>query len=578
MSWKTRRALVGLLVSLAVAPAALQAQEEHSRFQVLVPDLRATDGSNKKFGENVAKELRQLLDDLLTHEAVSKRAMDSAIKDYKLNGSDLDCTTTRQLASLMKTEVAMCASYVQEGDAVVVTAEFVDVRSGEAFQVPATTVSRSGEAEAAQHIFDEFDRYTTQLRAATFCLEYAASQAWNQAMEQCDRALALNPQAISSRYIRGRVFFETQRPQEALADLRAVLEANPVHEDALQLAGYISATTGDDDAALGYYKRYLELSPESAPVRMKIAYELAQAGDPAGAAQLIQEGLDRTPDNIDLWEQMGGFAFAAGQRINEEWKDRPRDDANAVAPEAKEYFRTAIDAYNRVYEAKGADTPAHELRSIMAAHVQLGEPDIAVSLGVRVLQTHADEAGLWSVYADALQRSGQLAEALTALDRVTELDPGYANVPLRRGKWLLDAGRAADAVTALKAAAAADPSIADNAGRMVVAQAYTQFIQPKTWPQAIQVLEGARTIPGMSTDVVHQLNFWLGYSILQGAIPEQEARTLETAQATLPRFQRAKELFGQVGDYPSKVNVNLTQLMDAVNQYIEIQEIIIKRG
>lgn len=576
MRCKTRRALVGLLVTLVAGPAALQAQE-HSRFQVLIPDLRAADESGRRFGENVAKELRTLLSTLATHESVEKKALDSALKQYKLDGSNLDCMSTRQLASAIGSQIALCATYRQQGDQVTVTAEFVDVRAGEAFQVDPVTVARDQEAAAARHIFEEFDLYTRQLRAATFCTEYAASRAWNQAMEHCDRALDLNPDATGTRYVRARVYYETERAAQAMADLGQVLEANPVHEDALQLAGYISATQGDDDEALRYYQRYLELQPDNAAVRMKVAYELAQAGDPAGAAQLIQAGLDRTPDNVDLWEQLGGFAFAAGQRINEE-AGAAGQDANTLAPEAASYFRTAIEAYTKVFEAKGPETPANELRSIIAAYVQLGESDAAVAMGARVLETHGDEAGLWSVYADALQRTGKLADALTSLDRVRELDPAYPNVALRQGKWLMEAGRIGDAVATLRALATEDPGQADAAGRFVVAQAYSQGVQPKKWPMAIQALDGARTIPGMSTDTQHQINFWLAYSILQGAIPDQEARTVETAQATLPRFQRARELFGQVGDYPGKVNVNLEQLLQAVDQYIAIQESIIKRG
>ena len=247
-------------------------------------------------------------------------------------------------------------------------------------------------------------------------------------------------------------------------------------------------------------------------------------------------------------------------------------------PDAVSYFRTAIDAYMKVFEAKGAETPASELRSIVAAYIQLGEVGEAVATGSRFLATHPEEAGLWSMYADALQRSGNLAEALTSLDRVKEIDPAYPNVGLRQGKWLLEAGRLNDAVAALKALATNDPAQADGAGRMVVAHAYSQGVQPKKWGVAISALDAALGIPGMQAETVHQINFWLGYSLFQSSIPEQEAHTVESAEATLPKFQRAQQLFGQVGTYPSKVNVNLTQLQDAVKQYIEIQEAVIKRG
>lgn len=577
MKWYTTARSVGLaLILLSVPTFSVQAQEQHSRFTVLVPDLRSAE-FDKKFGENVAKELRKLLDNLATHQSIPEKDLKSALKQYKLDGSNLDCTQTRQLASLIGSQLALCGSVEQESGQWVLHAAFVDIGTGESFRVSPATVQPGGVEAAAMHVFQEFDSYTTQLRAATFCADYATSRAWVQAMEQCDRALTLNPESITSRYYRARVLYETERHQEALAELETVLEANMVHEDALQLAGYISALVGEEEAALQYYSRYLELSPTNAAVRMKIAYELAQAGDPAGAMQLVQKGLDYDAENVDLWEQLGGFAFAAGQRINES-SQAEGQDANTLAPGAVSYFRTAIEAYLKVYEAKGPETPATELRSILAAFMQLGEAEAAVTMGDRFLKTHADEAGLWSVYADALQRGGKLAEALTALDRVKELDPAYPNVALRQGKWLLEAGRMADAVAALKALAASEPGQADAAGRMVVAQAYAKGVQPKNWTVAVQTLEVARAIPGLSTETNHQINFWLGYSILQGAIPDQEARTVETAQATLPRFIRARELFGQVGDYPSKVNVNLTTLMEAVNQYIEIQESIIKRG
>jgi tetratricopeptide (TPR) repeat protein len=576
MRWTFRSALAGLVLALTVAPPALGAQQ-HSRFSVLIPDLLAADGSNKKFGENVAKVLRERLNTLLTHQSVSKKDLDSALKEHKVDGSKLNCALTRQLASLMGSQLALCASYAQRGDQWVVDAEFVDVRSGESFTVSETTVAEGGEGDAAEHIFGEFDRYTQQIRSAGVCAEYAVSRAWNMAMPACDKALELNPDAISTRYIRARIYFETDEPDRALSELKLVLEANPVHEDALQLAGYVSAKQGQDDEALAYYTRYLELSPGSAAVRMKVAYELAQAGDPAGAMHLIQEGLDRDADNVDLWEQLGGFAFAAGQRINDESRSAA-EDANTVVPDAVSYFRTAIDAYTKVFETKGSDTPPNELRSIVAAYVMLGELNEAVALGARVLETHPEEPGLWSVYADALQRSGKLADALTALERVRELDPQYPNVGLRQGKWLLDAGRTREAAAALKALATADPAQADAAGRMVLAQAYAQGVQPKKWPVAIEALDAARGIPGMGAETTQQINFWLGYSLLQGSITEQEARTVETAQATLPKFQRARQLFGEVGNYPSKVNVNLADLLQAVDQYIEIQESIIKRG
>jgi hypothetical protein len=61
-------------------------------------------------------------------------------------------------------------------------------------------------------------------------------------------------------------------------------------------------------------------------------------------------------------------------------------------------------------------------------------------------------------------------------------------------------------------------------------------------------------------------------------VKDQEPQTLGTAQATLPRFNEAVGLLQQAGGYPESVGVNLQQLLDNAQTYIEIQDAIIKRG
>jgi tetratricopeptide (TPR) repeat protein len=283
--------------------------------------------------------------------------------------------------------------------------------------------------------------------------------------------------------------------------------------------------------------------------------------------------VDHDPENLSLWEQLGGYAFQAGARIN-----TARADSSAVAPEAVPLFRKAIEAYEHVFGVRGAETPVSQLRTIVSSYLILGETANAVAFGERAVQAHPNDPDLWWVEADALFRAGHIPQALTALDRVMALKPDYPMAAVRRGEWLLAAGRLDDAVAALKALAASDPSQADAAGSLLVSHAYAKGVQPRRWSEAIPVLEAARGISGLSTGTNQQINFWLGFSIMQGTIPQQEARTVETARATLPRFQRARELLGMVGDYPRSVRIDLGQLVQAVDQYIEIQESIIRRG
>jgi len=574
---RTKHVFTWLAAALVLAPAGGVQAQEMGRFRVLIPNFEPLQGANKKFGEKSAEELRELINTLATHQPIEKKEIEQNLKRFKMKMDELDCIRTRQLASQIDAQVALCASYAEQGGQFVVNAEFWDVASGESFVVDPTNAAEKQEQIAAQHIFDSFDRYVQQVRFAQFCGEYAQSQQWDNALRNCDQALELNPNAVGTRYQRARILYESNRYPEALEELERVLGLNQFHEDALQLAGYISAKEGNDDQALNYYQQYLELNPGNAAVRMRIAYDLAQAGDPQGAMQLIQVGLDVDPENPDLWEQYGGFAFAAALEIAQS-SAVGAENGGGVAPEAIEYYRKAIDAYNKVFAVKGADTPVGHLRNIIVAHIQLDEMDQAIAMAQRALETHPQEDALWSTYADALQRSGRLDDAIAALDRVKEINPSYPNVSLRQGNWLIQAGRIADAVAVLQSSAAEDPERADQAARLIFADGYSKGVQKNDYGYAVRVFTAAKELPNLKPEMANQLNFWHGYALFQGAVKEQEGQTLQTAQSTLPKFQQALRLFGQVGNYPRSVNVDISQLQGNTQTYIEIQEAIIKRG
>ena len=567
-----------LSVALVLGPAASQAQEM-GRFRVLIPNFEPLEGADKKFGEEAAKELRELINTLATHQSIEKKEIEQNLKRFKMKMDELDCIRTRQLASQIDAQVALCASYTEVADKqFVVNASFWDIAGGEEFQIEQAEGTRKEEQIPAQAMFDQFDRYVQQIRFAQFCGEYAQSQQWDNALRNCDQALEINPNAVGTRYQKARILYDSDRYAEALVELEGVLELNQFHEDALQLAGYISASEGQDDQARAYYEQYLELNPSNAAVRMRIAYDLAQAGDPVGAMQFIQVGLDVDPENADLWEQYGGFAFSAALEI-QQTSGVGAENGGGVAPEAVEYFRQAIEAYEKVFAVKGSETPVGHLRNIIAAYVQLEDMENAITMAERALETHSQEDALWSIYADALQRTERLDEAIAALDRVKEINPSYPNVSLRQGNWLIQAGRVQDAVAVLREAVAGDSDQADVAARLIFADAYANGVQKNRYAYAITGISAAKQLPDLGSMMTSQLNFWHAYSLYQGGVQEQEPQTLATAQATLPKFQQALSLFAEAEEYAaSQPSITIEQFLNNTNTYIEIQDAIIKRG
>ncbi len=567
-------AVVALIMG-PMATGSLRAQEGVSgRFRVLVPDLEPQANAKKDFGEKVAEELRDLINDLATHAPVGEREVKDALKRFKIDEDDLDCIKARQLASQINAQLVMCGSYSPEGGGFRVDASFVNVNDGSTLEVPSISVGEKGEDEAAVHILGSFETFVEQTRFAQFCGDYAQSQQWQNALTNCERAIELNPQAYGVRYTRGRVLMELDRNEEALDEFRRVLELQPLHENALQAAGYVSAMLGQEEEARRYYNEYLELNPANAAVRMRVAYDLAQAGDPEGAAQLIEEGLEIDPENIDLYEQLGNFAFsAAGKEM-----ERSAGQSGEVNPQVRTLFEKAIAAYERVFAAQGAEANVNQIRNVVAAQIQLADYESAIRVAEASLETHPDEAMLWSVYADALQRGGRLQDAIQALERIKQIDPEYANLAARQGNWLLEANRRQEAVPYLRAAVERGEQTPDAIANLVFADAYRKGIQGNQLDYAVAGFELAKQFEiGPATRA--QCDFWHGYAIYKRAEAAQQPQTLQSAQETLPQFRRAHSLLAASRAYADRQpQINLEQFLSAVNTYIEIQEAIIRRG
>ncbi len=576
MLGRLKLVIVASAAAMIVAPQAADAQDG-GRFVVLIPYFTPLEGSRDNFGRDASEELRDLINTLPTHQAMERGDIEDAADDYNRDMDELDCITTVQLASALRVPVAICATYTEDADRNrTVNASIRTIEDGEEFVLGEFSVGRDdGEELAAQQIFAEFDRYNNQVRATAFCGQYAASQQWDDALRQCDAALEINPEANSTRFLRAQILRELERNEESLQEAETVLQTDPYHEAALQLAGYLATTTGDAEKGRDYYSQYLDINPGNVAIRMNIAYQLAQAGDPVGAMDFIQVGLDVDPENADLQDQYGNFAFTAA--VNAQ-SAHEMTGGEGMSPDAAGYYREAIDAYMKVFAERGNEMEAGRLRNIVAAHIQLQQFDEAAAAGAQFIEAHPEAQPLLSIYADALQRGGRLDEAIAALDRLGELNPDYPNLGLRAGNWLLQANRLDDAAAKLADYASRQPNQANQAANLVWADGYRKGYQQDNYQYAIRSFNLAKAIPGVGQDMMRQINFWHGFSLYSMTFPQADAQTLASAQATQPRFREVMQLLADTRPYAQANNINIDQILAATQQYIEINDALIERG
>lgn len=591
MNGRLTRSLAFAAVALLTAlPAQVKAQQQASaRYRVLVPDFFPAEGVRKNFGEDVAKELRKALEELGTHEPIERNDLRDELKAFDLKIDELDCFQTRQVATQINAQVALCATYTEDRQTEtrdLSAIQFWDITTGEALDVEGVTVTgKEAKVEAAEYIFAAFDRMVELAKAQQFCADYGNSRQWDNAMRNCDLALELNPNAMATRQRRARILFEqaqeetVEQPkktffQQSLEELERVLGNNPFHEEALQLAGFISIQLDDPEGGRVYYERYLEVNPGADQVRLKIAFDMAQAGDPEGAMGLIQVGIDDAPDNADLLEYYAGYGFAAA---NKRVEDAEAANSGATSPEGLELYRQVIDALNQVRQVRGVDMAAAQMRTLVAAHLAVDDAVTAEAAARQALEVYPREAPLiWAQLAESIQRQGRVDEAVQTLTTLEGIQPDYPNLNVLQANWLVEDGRLTDAVPYFQRAVE-NGTDADLAGRIVYGDAANKGIRRENWAYAVRGIRAAKTF-NVNADTRAELNFWHGWAIYHQAMAAQEPQNLASATETKPVFEQAKQLFTSGRSYAARAGVNLQQVMDAVDTYIEIQTVLIRRG
>jgi tetratricopeptide (TPR) repeat protein len=568
-------AVSGLVTALPLAAQEPAPQSSNSRFRVLVPIPEVRNGAREDFGKKVAEQVIKHIGQLPTHIPVDSKEYKAAIKKYGLKENEVDCIKARQLAVQINAELVMCGTVEPGAGGNQVTASFISARTGETFEVAA--FGAADPAQAAQHIYQSFENYVKQISLAAFCRDYLTSQQYQLALDNCNQALAINPNSQTALNMKGMALYrlsmntdqsavtDSVRLNEAFNVYRKVLELNPVDQDALKQAGIVAARLGQADASRTYFRQYLELNPGDANVRLAIADEAAKSGDTEGALRLIEEGLAADTANIGLATYAGHFAVTAATKTEDK-------------AQQQRLFETAARHYTRVRALKGTETDPAVVQNLMQALVQLGRFDEAVNIGREATVAKADDPNVWVAYSAALQGAGRSQEALTALETAITKEPNNARTIGRRAALLLELGRLDDATQAFRAAIAAGME-APTAAQLLFNAGYEKY-RAQQYNDALDYFTASGNLSD-DAKLKGQANFWSGMIFYQRGIAAAKPQTAKAAREAKPLFERALGYLQGSGveTYARETpGVNLGQTISAVRQYITIQDTIIKRG
>jgi tetratricopeptide (TPR) repeat protein len=298
---------------------------------------------------------------------------------------------------------------------------------------------RKGDCPAAVPHFDKagklLDSQLDALHAYAICL--ARLKRLEGAATVLQRAVALRPDDPRERHLLASVQIMGQKPQDALATLRPLVEAGNPTADSLQLFSSAAEDAGDTPLAVSTLRQAILLDPRNVSLyldfaNIAFAHESFQVG-----IDVISEGMSLQPGAAPLYVARGVLYVQLAQ-----------------------YEKAEAD-FERAYELDPHQSLSTAAQGLAA--VQANDLEQALASIQSKLERKPDDALLLYLQADLLtQRSAEVGTpefelALRSAKSAVRLQPTLAAARGVLAKLYMQTGQYAEAVAQCREALKSDP-------------------------------------------------------------------------------------------------------------------------
>ena len=164
----------------------------------------------------------------------------------------------------------------------------------------------SGEYDSAERYYElaiaEEPEYPEALTA--YANGLIANQKYEPAMQQVDRALAINSDDEEARYTKALVYYYQQKYKPSLQELFALMDKNPSYYEAMVLAGDDYYMQNKYDSAIYWYEQGYGNGVRNAGLCHVMAYIYDEKGKQEKAVPLYQEALSYDSTRIEIYERL----------------------------------------------------------------------------------------------------------------------------------------------------------------------------------------------------------------------------------------------------------------------------------
>ena len=328
----------------------------------------------------------------------------------------------------------------------------------------AAVAADPGYAEGVAGLASAYWRKYVETRDASFA---------RSAVDAAQRASRIDPSQIEVRYALATIYQGSGRPDDAIAELSAIVEQQPTNENAHRMLGDVYRSRGRRDEAIAQYRKALTVRPDYWVTYRSIAQAQLGAARYDEALAAAQRVTALQPDSPIGYQLVGTIDAAKGDlqaatRSFEESIKRGGSPATYSTLGTVYYlqgrYADAVVAYREAISRR--PNSALTQRNLGDALRQLDRGDearAAYADAIRLydadLTVNPRDAVAIATRATCLSRTFRMKDALSDSERALRLAPDNPDVLYERTLVLLAAGRRNDAIAAAVRAAAAGYSL-----------------------------------------------------------------------------------------------------------------------
>ena len=268
----------------------------------------------------------------------------------------------------------------------------------------------------------------------------SADREYDDALKKLGEVINEDPRIMEARQVRGQIYMELDRPEDAVEECRAALEIDPEYEAAIfTMAQAYRKLRKFEEAAAGF-RRLIQLDPKDPKPYMNLGEISIDVGDFDAAIPHLEKAIAADPAHSAVAHNLLGSVYLekkmlepAEREIRKSLEMRPQiPDAHynlGLLYEEKGDLRTAAEEYRKEIEIHPAAYPAYFNLALLCA--MTGDPRGEIENFKEAIKANPRFARGHLFLAKAyLDRNENFDEAIRLALKGLELEPEAESAPL----------------------------------------------------------------------------------------------------------------------------------------------------